>query len=199
MELTWKDGLIPAVIQHAETFEVLMLGYMSPESLAETERTGKVTFFSRSRQKLWIKGETSGNFLDVVTIHPDCDGDALLVRARPHGPVCHRGTPACFDAPTPSAAFLTTLESTIRSRVAAGEAGSSYVARLFQDGLDRMAQKVGEEAIETVIASKNPELESFESEAADLVFHLLVLLHARGSSLSRVAAVLEGRHAESTG
>ncbi len=198
MELNWQDGLLPAVVQHADTGEVLMLGYMNAESLAATERTRRVTFFSRSRQKLWVKGETSGNFLDVVGIHADCDRDTVLVRARPHGPVCHRGTATCFDAERPAYTSLAALESTIEARFASGDTASSYVARLIGDGLDRMAQKVGEEAVETVIASKNPELAPFEGEAADLLFHLMVLLRARGSSLSRVASVLEQRHAART-
>jgi len=195
MELDWNKGLVPAIVQHAETGEVLMLGFMSADSLAETERTGRVTFFSRSRQKIWVKGETSGRFLDVVEMHADCDRDTVLIRARPHGPVCHRGTPTCFDAEKPAHAFLASLESTIAARFAAGDSASSYVARLIREGFDRIAQKVGEEAIETVIASKNPELEPFEGEAADLLFHLMVLLRARGSSLSRITDVLERRHA----
>ena len=199
MELSWAKGLLPAIIQDAETGEVLMLGYMNAESLEKTQETGRVTFYSRSRQRLWTKGETSGNFLDVVEIQPDCDKDALLIRARAHGPTCHRGTRSCFDAAEGAQGVLARLESTIRQRFESADPGASYVARLAHAGIDRMAQKVGEEAVETVIASKNPEVEPFESEAADLLFHLLVLLHARGSSLARVTAILEGRSRDRAG
>lgn len=193
-----NDGLIPAIIQDAETHQVLMLGYMNSESLKLTQKTGLVTFFSRSRQALWTKGETSGNFLHVVTIEPDCDQDALLIRARPKGPTCHRETQTCFDQelkaePGSRFAFLAELEQTIQDRILE-KSEKSYVYRLTQSGLDRVAQKVGEEAIETVIASKNEGLQTLENEAADLLFHLAVLLQQRNTSLTQVVTVLRRRH-----
>lgn len=193
MQLNWgkSDGLVPAIIQHAESHEVLMLGYMNAESLELTRKSGKVTFYSRTRQSLWVKGETSGNFLHVVEILPDCDQDALLIRARPEGPTCHRGTETCFGS---GISFLQELEEVVAGRFRDKPKGS-YVTRLIEEGLDRMAQKVGEEAVETVIASKNPDQDTFESEASDLVFHLMVLLQARGSSLEKLCAVLKKRHA----
>ena len=185
-----EGGLIPAVIQDAESHRVLMIGYMNRESYEKTLETKKVTFFSRSRQSIWVKGETSGNFLDVVEISPDCDGDALLIKASPVGPTCHRGTTACFDS---ELGFLTELEAVIESRKSASPE-TSYVAKLFARGLDRIAQKVGEEAVETVIAAKNSDAAVFESEASDLLFHLMVLLKAKGSSLGSLVRLLKTRH-----
>jgi phosphoribosyl-AMP cyclohydrolase / phosphoribosyl-ATP pyrophosphohydrolase len=193
MKINWSkspDGLVPAIIQDAESGRVLMLGYMNAESLELTRKNGHVTFYSRTRQSLWVKGETSGNFLHVVEIQPDCDQDALLIRARPEGPTCHRGTETCFDS---GVAFLGQLQEVIASRFKDRPQGS-YVTRLIEEGPDRMAQKVGEEAVETVIASKNQDLGDFEGEASDLLFHLMVLLQQKGSSLSRLAALLEKRH-----
>jgi phosphoribosyl-ATP pyrophosphohydrolase/phosphoribosyl-AMP cyclohydrolase len=186
-----KDGLLPAVIQDAKTREVLMLGYMNEESLKATRETGLVTFFSRSRQAIWVKGETSGNHLHVVEISSDCDSDAILISANPEGPTCHQGTSSCFDHS--QFGFLRELAETIDSRVTKKPEGS-YVAKLLGEGLDRIAQKVGEEAVETVIASMKEDPAPLESEAADLLFHLMVLLRAKGTSLPRVIATLERRH-----
>jgi phosphoribosyl-ATP pyrophosphohydrolase/phosphoribosyl-AMP cyclohydrolase len=199
MKLNWgkSDGLVPAIIQDAESGRVLMLGYMSAESLELTRKSGKVTFYSRTRQSIWLKGETSGNYLNVVEISPDCDQDALLIRARPDGPTCHRGTETCFEETASSGgiSFLNELHKIIQGRFKERPKGS-YVTSLIEDGLDRMAQKVGEEAIETVIASKNPGLTEFEGEASDLVFHLMVLLEARGSSLAKLSEFLRKRHSK---
>lgn len=191
----YADGLVPAIIQDAESGRVLMLGFMNGEALAATEASGRVTFYSRSKQRLWTKGETSGNFLEVVSIKADCDNDTLLVRARPQGPVCHTGSATCFDdANEPNKiGFLTELERVIAERRANPSEGS-YVASLFDKGLNRIAQKVGEEAVETVIAAKEPDIEAFKSEAADLLFHYLVLLHEKGVSLGEIAETLAARH-----
>lgn len=188
----YADGLVPAIVQDADSDRVLMLGYMNAESFRKTVETGQVTFFSRSRLSLWTKGETSGNTLAVEEIAADCDRDCVLIRARPAGPTCHRGTESCFDS---SARFFEELDEVVSSRLKSG-GESSYVAKLAAQGLDRVAQKVGEEAVETVIASKNDSIEGLESEAADLVFHLAVLLATKGSSLARVSTVLARRHAE---
>lgn len=192
MKLNWnkENGLIPAIIQHAETREVLMLGYMNEESLLRTQETGFVTFFSRSRQALWQKGESSGHTLSVVQISADCDQDAVLIRAKPIGPTCHRETETCFDN---EFEFLTTLESTIEKRMSTRPEGS-YISKLIQSGPDRIIQKVGEEAIETVIAAKNDDPQELESEAADLLFHLMVLLQSKGTSLSEIVGTLKERH-----
>ena len=181
--------LTPAVIQHAKTGRVLMLGYMSPESLRLTRETGKVTFFSRSRKKLWMKGETSGNFLRVRSIEGDCDEDALLIQAIPDGPTCHTGKSSCFDA----GFSLDALDALLADRFRKKPKGS-YVASLIRSGIDRMAQKVGEEAVETVIAAERSGKERLEEESADLLFHLMVLLRAKKSSLARVVEVLRRRN-----
>ncbi|MDX1478679.1 MAG: bifunctional phosphoribosyl-AMP cyclohydrolase/phosphoribosyl-ATP diphosphatase HisIE [Saprospiraceae bacterium] len=194
MELDWKksNGLIPAIVQHAETGAVLMLGYMNPASLTRTQESGLVTFFSRSRQCLWQKGETSGNTLHLVDIRPDCDGDALLIRAVPNGRVCHTGEATCFGKAANG--FLYHLEDVIRDRRALGNEATSYTARLFASGLNRIAQKVGEEATELIIEAKDDDRIRFTEEAADLLFHLLVLLAKKQVSLREVEAVLENRH-----
>jgi phosphoribosyl-AMP cyclohydrolase / phosphoribosyl-ATP pyrophosphohydrolase len=196
-----SDGLVPAIVQHASTREVLMLGYMNAESLAQTRATGLVTFYSRSRQTLWVKGETSGNLLHVIEIRSDCDDDALLVLATPDGPTCHRGTPSCFDdgaaAPPARHDFLAELAATIDQRVTALPAGS-YVASLIAKGLPRIAQKVGEEGVETVIAALGDDPAALVGEAADLVFHLMVLLRVKDRSLAEVVALLETRHRAAT-
>jgi phosphoribosyl-ATP pyrophosphohydrolase/phosphoribosyl-AMP cyclohydrolase len=194
MQLNWNklDGLIPAIIQDSKNAQVLMLGYMNAESLKITQETRLVTFWSRSRQAIWVKGETSGNSLEVVEIQPDCDRDALLVSVRPRGPVCHRETETCFDHEFD---FLTELEKIIESRLQGGSS-QSYISELIADGLDRVIQKVGEEAIETVIASKNEDLSGLENESADLVFHLMVLLRYKKSSLIKVVDLLRRRHLE---
>lgn len=199
-KLDWAKGggLIPAVVQDAGDGRVLMVGWMNRAALAKTKDTGLVTFFSRSKRRLWTKGETSGRVLRLVSLAADCDGDTLLVQARPAGPACHRGTATCFDGgkkakrQNDGLGFLEILEAVVDERFKKKPRGS-YVASLIKGGADRMAQKVGEEAVETVIASKNPDLRALESEAADLLFHLMVLLRAKGSSLSRVAQTLRRR------
>lgn len=191
------DGLLPVVVQHAEQGAVLMLGYMNREAAQLTLERRRVVFWSRSRQELWEKGATSGHTLDLVSMHADCDRDALLVLARPAGPVCHEGTATCFgEGPLSRAetiAFLANLEQVIEQRIGAG-AESSYTSRLFNEGPRRIAQKVGEEGVEVALAGVSADDESLVNEAADLIFHLAVLLRARGLSLARVAAELEARH-----
>jgi phosphoribosyl-ATP pyrophosphohydrolase/phosphoribosyl-AMP cyclohydrolase len=197
-QLAWErmDGLLPAVVQDAFDGRLLMVAYMNPESLAQTLATGLVTFWSRSRQALWTKGDTSGNRLQLEAVHADCDGDCLLVQARPEGPACHRGTDTCFDADRPVApglAFLAALERVIVQRDAERPA-DSYTTRLFEAGVKRIAQKVGEEGVETALAATAGEPEELAAEAADLLYHLLVLLRARHLGLADVLAVLEARH-----
>ncbi len=200
LTVDWKkmEGLVPAVVQHSETHQVLMLGYMNEEALKETERTGRVVFFSRSKDRLWTKGETSGNYLEYISAKIDCDSDAVLVRALPKGPTCHTGAPSCFEGnEIAELGWLNRLEEIIESRKNSSSE-KSYTAHLFQEGLDRMAQKVGEEAIEVVIASKNESKERLQSESADLLFHLMVLLKERGLSLADVVEELKLRHTTST-
>jgi phosphoribosyl-AMP cyclohydrolase / phosphoribosyl-ATP pyrophosphohydrolase len=186
-------GLVPAVVQDAEDGRVLMVGFMNEEALRRTLETGRVTFFSRSRGRLWTKGEESGNHIEVVCVEADCDADTLLVAGRPAGPVCHRGTPTCFEGGAFRLGFLAELERVLDARLQERPEGS-YVARLASKGLDAVAQKVGEEAVETVIAAKNPDLERLLDEAADLVFHTMFLLRQRGLRLADVAQRLEERH-----
>lgn len=205
------DQLIPAIVQDAATGQVLMLGYFNAEAWQRTQAEGRVTFFSRSKQRLWTKGETSGNFLQVVSLHLDCDQDTVLVMARPDGPTCHRGTTSCFEAlpagaggvgattpealPTPAVGFLAELDRLVaRRQEYPQEEPGSYTVRLFEKGLARIAQKVGEEAVETVIDAMAGNRESLAGEAADLVYHLLVLLRVSGSSLDEMLAVLRQRH-----
>lgn len=195
--LAWgsMDGLLPAIVQDAFDGRVLMLAWMSPESLARSLDSGLVTFWSRSRQQLWTKGETSGNRLRLVAVHADCDCDCLLVLAQPEGPVCHRGTDSCFDADapvTPALAFLAGLERLVERRDAE-RPEDSYTTRLLDAGIKRIAQKVGEEAVETALAAVAGERDELAGEAADLLYHLLVLLRARGLSLRQANAVLEAR------
>ena len=198
--LDWAKGggLLPAIVQDAATGSVLMLGYMNREAFEATQRTGRVTFFSRSRGALWVKGETSGNRLDTISIGPDCDGDAILVQARPAGPVCHAGTASCFSASPPSQAarlgFLAALESVVASRIA-DPATASYTARLVAEGPRRLAQKVGEEGVEFALAAAGGNDSEVIAEGADLLFHLVVALKARGLGLTALAAELERRHA----
>ena len=220
MELDFQkmpDQLIPAIVQDAATGQVLMLGYFNAEAWQKTKAEGHVTFFSRSKQRLWTKGETSGNYLQVVSLHVDCDQDTVLVRAQPVGPTCHRGTTSCFDIevltaapapeatgpailvgaglPAPAVGFLAELDQLIeRRRQFPAEEPGSYTVRLFEKGLARIAQKVGEEAVETVIDAMAGNKASLPGEAADLVYHLLVLLRASGSSLEEMLAVLRQRH-----
>ncbi len=198
-KLDWEKGagLIPAVVQHAQTALVLMLGYMDRAALQKTLDSGRVTFFSRTKQRLWTKGETSGNALLVVSIAADCDQDALLIQAEPSGPVCHKGTATCFgDAPessSPGLAFLEHLQGVIDRRIAERPEGS-YTARLASEGPLRIAQKFGEEAQELMLAAVAQDDERVASEAADTIFHLLVLLRARKLTLNEVARELERRH-----
>ncbi|TGE28607.1 bifunctional phosphoribosyl-AMP cyclohydrolase/phosphoribosyl-ATP diphosphatase HisIE [Hymenobacter metallicola] len=196
------DGLIPAVVQDAATGQVLMLGYLNEEAWDQTQAQGRVTFFSRSKGRLWTKGETSGNFLQVVSLHPDCDHDAVLIRALPDGPTCHRGTTSCFEQPEQSAlpaapvGFLAELERLVQRRFQHPEEDpNSYTASLFRKGLPKIAQKVGEEAVETVIDAVSGNRAGLPGEAADLLYHLLVLLTASGLSLDDVVSVLRQRHA----
>lgn len=191
------DGLVPAIIQDADTQQVLMLGYMNDEALAATRASGKVTFFSRSKNRLWTKGETSGNTFQLVDITPDCDNDALLVRARPTGPACHRGTTSCFgDSGATGPGFLGHLDGVVASRLANPDTESSYTAKLAAKGRSRVAQKVGEEGVEAALAGVGGSNEELTGEAADLLYHLIVLLRVRGLKLSDAIAVLEKRHAK---
>ena len=196
-------GLVPAVVQDADTGQVLMLAYLNAEAWAKTQVEGRVTFYSRSRQRLWTKGETSGNFLRVVSLHVDCDADTVLILVRPDGPACHRGTTSCFEhtvpglvvAPVAPVGLLAGLERLIQGRRDHPEqAPGSYTASLFASGLPKIAQKVGEEAVETVIDAVAGHRDTLPGEAADLLFHLLVLLVAADVPLVEVLAVLQSRH-----
>ena len=188
------SGLIPAIIQHSETNQILMLGYMNEEALNITNKTGLVTFFSRSRNKIWTKGETSGNFLQLVTMIIDCDNDTLLIKVLPKGPVCHKGTVSCFDEDKfTNMSFLSKLEEIIKSRKSKDEA-ESYTAKLLNGPLRRIAQKVGEEGVETALASVTETDGKLISESADLLYHLLVLLQAKNLELSDVLNELKKRH-----
>lgn len=186
------DGLVPAVIQHYATKTVLMLGYMNEEALQKTKELGKVTFFSRSKDRLWTKGEESGNFLLLKSIQIDCDNDTLLVQAEPVGPTCHKGTETCFGN-VDASGFVRQLQRIIEDRKA-NPSEKSYTTSLLEKGINKIAQKVGEEAVETVIEAKDNNDELFLNEAADLLFHYLVLLTAKGKSLEDVEAVLKSRH-----
>jgi phosphoribosyl-ATP pyrophosphohydrolase/phosphoribosyl-AMP cyclohydrolase len=189
-----SGGLVPAVIQDAVTEKVLMMGYMNEESLSKTQAEGIVTFYSRSKQRLWTKGETSGNFLKVQQILLDCDEDTLLIKVNPVGPVCHTGADTCFnEINTGKAAFLNYLKHVIRSR-REQSAESSYTASLFKKGINKVAQKVGEEAVELVIEAKDNNSDLFKGEAADLLFHFLVLLEQKQIDLDEVIEVLQQRH-----
>ncbi|KVV15767.1 bifunctional phosphoribosyl-AMP cyclohydrolase/phosphoribosyl-ATP diphosphatase HisIE [Flavobacterium sp. TMP13] len=187
-------GLIPAIIQDSVTKNVLMLGYMNEESLQQTIDTQKVTFYSRSKQRLWTKGEESGNFLSLVDIKNDCDGDTLLIQAKPAGPTCHTGADTCWQEPNnENFGFLSQLENTIKVRRGNADSEKSYVASLFEKGINKIAQKVGEEAVEVVIEAKDDNADLFLSESADLLFHYLILLQAKGFQLNDVVAVLKER------
>ena len=198
--LDWDKGggLLPAIVQHARTGRVLMLGYMNEAALRETLRQGRVVFYSRSRQVLWTKGETSGHYLNLVDVSTDCDTDALLVLADPIGPTCHKGTESCFADAAPAdaqrLAFLGLLENIIANRIADQPEGS-YTARLFAEGPGRIAQKVGEEGVETALAAVSRDDDGLVSECADLLFHVLLLLKSRDLSLDRVVDELRARHA----
>lgn len=192
--LAWdkQGGLLPAIVQDALSRRVLMLGYMDRAALAKTLETGKITFFSRSRQRLWTKGETSGNFLQLVALETDCDDDALLLQAQPVGPTCHLGRSSCF-ASAPGD-FLAELDALIAGRERERPAGS-YTTSLFESGIKRIAQKVGEESVETALAATAGDAQELRNEAADLIYHLIVLLRASGQGLDQVARVLAQRHA----
>ena len=186
------DGLIPAIIQDAQTQKVLMLGYMNREAFDKTKETGKVTFFSRSRQKLWTKGDTSGNFLQLRQVLFDCDGDTILIKANPTGAICHTGADTCFNEKNAAENFLFELEKIIQLRKA-NPKEDSYTSNLFQGGLNKIAQKVGEEAVELIIEAKDENLAHFKAEAADLLFHFLILLCAKNSELSEIVSTLKQR------
>jgi phosphoribosyl-ATP pyrophosphohydrolase/phosphoribosyl-AMP cyclohydrolase len=189
----YADGLAPAIVQDDRTGKVLMLGFMNDEALTKTKESGKVTFYSRSKKRLWTKGEESGNFLHLKSITPDCDNDTLLIKAVPTGPVCHTGADTCFNEVNESIDFISLLQEVIAGRQQ-NPAEGSYVSGLFKKGINAIAQKVGEEAVELVIESKDNDKEKFLDEAADLLFHYLILLKAKGYSLSQVSDVLEKRH-----
>ncbi len=196
-KIDWKKtaGLVPVIVQDAATLQVLMLGYMNPAALKQTLHTKKVTFFSRSKQRLWTKGESSKNFLHLVSLAVDCDNDTLLVTARPDGPTCHRGTPSCFGNGGPSGVgFLAQLDQVVAARLKGGDK-HSYTVRLAKEGVARVAQKVGEEGVETALAALSASDKEFSGEAADLLYHLIVLLRVKKLSLRDALAVLEKRHA----
>jgi phosphoribosyl-AMP cyclohydrolase / phosphoribosyl-ATP pyrophosphohydrolase len=188
----YSDGLVPVIIQDDTTAKVLMLGFMNEDALEKTKTTGKVTFYSRSKQRLWTKGEESGNFLQLKTIIADCDNDTLLIKVDPVGPVCHTGADTCFGEVN-SKDFLQTLNEIIRQRFD-DRSGKSYTSALFDKGINKIAQKVGEEAVELVIEAKDDNTELFLNEAADLLFHYMVLLRAKNHDLNSVIAILKKRH-----
>lgn len=193
--LAWEkmDGLLPAVVQDADSGQVLMLGYMDRAALDATQSSGLVTFFSRSKQRQWVKGETSGNVLRLVSAAADCDGDALLVRARPAGPTCHLGTTSCFGEEEAGAGWLGRLERIVTERATA-DPEASYTARLLATGPAKAAQKVGEEGVEVALAAVSRDAAGLTEEVADLLFHLLVSLRSRDVSLADVVSVLRQRH-----
>ncbi len=196
-KINWKkiDGLVPAIVQDARTQQVLMLGYMNAAALKKTLSSKKVTFFSRSKQRLWTKGESSGNFLKLVNLEVDCDNDTLLIQANAAGPTCHRGTVSCFgQSGATGIGFLAQLDQVVADRIKSGDK-SSYTVRLVQEGVARVAQKVGEEGVETALAAMKKDSKEFAGEAADLLYHLIVLLRAKKLSLAAAIAVLEKRHA----
>jgi phosphoribosyl-AMP cyclohydrolase / phosphoribosyl-ATP pyrophosphohydrolase len=196
MQIDFKkspDGLVPAIIQDANTDKVLMLGYMDQAAFDKTMQEGKVTFYSRSKQRLWTKGEESGNFLHLKDVKVDCDQDTLLIKAEPVGPVCHTGADTCWEEKNESNDFLFKLEQVIADRIA-NPSEASYTAKLFARGINKMAQKVGEEAVELVIEAKDNNDHLFLSEGADLLFHYLILLQAKGFKLSDIINVLKERH-----
>lgn len=191
----YADGLVPAIIQDHTTQKVLMLGFMNEEALRRTEETGKVTFFSRTKNRLWTKGEESGHFLELKSMAVDCDQDTLLIKANPIGPTCHTGADTCWSERNHAEDFLFYLEDIIDLRKQASP-DSSYVAKLFSKGLNKIAQKVGEEAVETVIEAKDDNDALFLNESADLLFHYLILLNAKGFKLQDVIDILKDRHAK---
>ena len=193
MDFKKLNGIVPAIIQDASSQKVLMLGFMTPEALEKTREEGKVTFFSRTKSRLWTKGEESGNFLYVNEILEDCDHDTLLIRATPAGPVCHTGSDTCFNEQNTDSSFLNQLQDLIHARKEELPEGS-YTTSLFQKGINKIAQKVGEEAVELLIEAKDDNDDLFLNEAADLLYHLLVLLSAKGKDIRDVSSLLEQRH-----
>jgi phosphoribosyl-ATP pyrophosphohydrolase/phosphoribosyl-AMP cyclohydrolase len=191
----YVDQLVPAIIQDYQTGRVLMLGFMNQEALDRTMETGKVTFFSRSKNRLWTKGEESGNFLELKSIAADCDADTLLIKVHPVGPVCHTGADTCWNEKNHADDFLQYLEDIIRLRKE-GSDEKSYVRSLFHKGINKIAQKVGEEAVELVIEAKDNDDEKFLNEAADLLFHYLILLNSKGFNLQSVKDILQQRHTQ---
>ncbi len=190
-----NNKLIPAIIQDDETKSVLMLGYMNKESIEKTKKTRKVTFYSRSKQRLWTKGEESGNYLNFISMKIDCDNDTLLIKAKPNGPTCHEGFDTCWKENNYiSYGFLSDLEKVIEDRYNDINNKKSYISSLFKEGINKIAQKVGEEAVETIIEVKNNDKERFLNESADLLFHLLILLKAKGVKLDNVISVLKSRN-----
>ena len=185
------DGLVPVIVQEYNTLKVLMLGYMNQAAYEKTQKENRVTFFSRSKNRLWTKGETSGNYLNVKNIQLDCDNDTLLIQAAPNGPTCHTGATTCFKDETPKG-FIYTLQSTISSRIDNNER-DSYTNQLYKKGINKVAQKVGEEAVELVIEAKDNNLDLFKNEAADLLYHYLILLKTKGLKLEDIEKVLKER------
>ncbi|WP_126971595.1 bifunctional phosphoribosyl-AMP cyclohydrolase/phosphoribosyl-ATP diphosphatase HisIE [Gynurincola endophyticus] len=191
----YTDGLVPAIIQDVDTCKVLMLGFMNEAAFRKTNEEGKVTFFSRTKNRLWTKGEESGNFLLVKKILLDCDADSLLIQVQPVGPTCHTGADTCWNEKNLQGGFLTYLENIIEQR-RSGDEEKSYVKKLFSKGINKIAQKVGEEAVEVVIEAKDDNDELFLNESADLLFHYLILLNAKGYRLNDVVNILKERHAQ---
>jgi phosphoribosyl-ATP pyrophosphohydrolase/phosphoribosyl-AMP cyclohydrolase len=192
IDFTKGNGLVPVVIQDKNTLQVLMVGYMNKEAFEKTKNENKVTFFSRSKNRLWTKGETSGNYLCVADISTDCDNDSVLIKVNPAGPVCHTGSTSCFGDKT-AKGFIYELENIINQRINSNTE-ESYTNKLYKKGINKVAQKVGEEAVELIIESKDDNIDLFRNEAADLLYHLLILLKAKGANLENIEAVLKKRH-----
>jgi phosphoribosyl-ATP pyrophosphohydrolase/phosphoribosyl-AMP cyclohydrolase len=192
IDFTKGNGLVPVVIQDNSTLQVLMVGYMNEEALNKTNEERKVTFFSRTKNRLWTKGETSGNYLNVVEISTDCDNDSILIKAHPAGPTCHTGSTSCFGDETPKG-FIYKLEQIINQRIT-DNTKESYTNKLYKKGINKVAQKVGEEAVELVIEAKDDNIDLFKNEAADLLYHFLILLKAKNTDLQSIEEVLKMRH-----
>ena len=191
LDFNKTGGLIPVIIQDSYSLKVLMLGYMNEEAFLKTKAENRVTFYSRSRNRLWTKGETSGNFLNVVSVSDDCDGDTLLIKVTPEGPVCHTGATSCFKEESDKG-FLYELENRIEDRIE-NDSSKSYTNELYKKGINKMAQKVGEEAVELVIEAKDDNIDLFRNEAADLLYHFLILLKAKNTKLEDIEKILKGR------
>lgn len=191
----YSDGLVPAIIQDAQTHKVLMLGFMNEAAYQQTVSSGKVTFYSRSKQRLWTKGEESGNFLEMKSLSVDCDNDTLLIKVHPLGPTCHTGADTCWNEPNHSDDFLLYLEEIINLRKKS-TVEDSYVAQMFAKGVNKIAQKVGEEAVEMIIEAKDNNAALFLNESADLLFHYLLLINAKGFKLTDVLSILQKRHSK---